>query len=556
MKILLLSTALNGLSQRAWCAVERAGHDASVRVVRHGTDIREAVRLERPDLILCPFLTAKVPDDFWQETRTIVIHPGPVGDRGPSSLDWAVLEGERRWGVTALQAVEEMDAGPIWATRTFDLPDPAPRKSAVYNGPVADGAIACIEEVLVKAADPGFVPTPLAEAHRPIPSARLRPRLPQEELDIDWASPTRQIVRQVRAGDGAPGALAELGGRQVRVYDITPARLGEVEGHVPARPGEILCFHGTRIHVRTGDGSVWLGQVRAADDPTAESGVKLPATHVLTDLPSCGPCLWPHPSVAEREISYHREGEVGWLTFDFYNGAMSTRQCWTLLAALRRALAEDTRVLVLRSGPEAFSNGIHLGVIEAAESPAIEAWANIRAINAVCREIIGAGAMTVVSAFTGSAGAGGVMMGLGADVVVARAGVVLNPYYDIGLFGSELHTLVLPRRVGPEAAHRLLTGRRPIDAQQAGSMGLVDAVGPRELAEFQEWLRGVALFPAGEQPGARRAAAGSPGLPVDVVEVRELAEMSHDMFGDRSGFAAARRAFVRKEPRPVAHAGV
>jgi putative two-component system hydrogenase maturation factor HypX/HoxX len=37
-------------------------------------------------------------------------------------------------------------------------------------------------------------------------------------------------------------------------------------------------------------------------------------------------------------------------------------------------------------------------------------------------------------------------------------------------------------------------------------------------------------------------------VPLDVYEARELAEMSSDIFGDRSGFAAARRAFVGKVP--------
>jgi putative two-component system protein, hydrogenase maturation factor HypX/HoxX len=38
---------------------------------------------------------------------------GIIGDRGPSSLDWALLLGLERWGVTVLQAEAEMDAGPV-----------------------------------------------------------------------------------------------------------------------------------------------------------------------------------------------------------------------------------------------------------------------------------------------------------------------------------------------------------------------------------------------------------------------------------------------------------
>ena len=41
---------------------------------------------------------------IWRYHRCIVIHPGIKGDRGPSALDWAVQNGEREWGVTALEA--------------------------------------------------------------------------------------------------------------------------------------------------------------------------------------------------------------------------------------------------------------------------------------------------------------------------------------------------------------------------------------------------------------------------------------------------------------------
>ena len=147
-------------------------------------------------------------------------------------------------------------------------------------------------------------------------------------------------------------------------------------------------------------------------------------------------------------------------------------------------------MLVLRGSTDAFSNGIHLNVIEAAADPAGAAWANIRAINEVCREIITCTRQVVIAAYAGSAGAGGVMLGLGADIVAARDGIVLNPYYDMGLFGSELHTFTLPRRVGAEQAQRLIDDKLPVSAQRAAEMGLVDEVGPRHPDAYAEWLDG------------------------------------------------------------------
>ena len=203
-------------------------------------------------------------------------------------------------------------------------------------------------------------------------------------------------------------------------------------------------------------------------------------------------------------------------------------------------------------GGRSFSNGIHLNVIEAAADPADEAWHNIKAINEVCREIISCTRQLVIASFAGNAGAGGVMLGLGADGgrCPGRAWCSTR-YYDMGLYGSELHTYTLPRRVGGALAQRLLTEKLPVGAEQAASMGLVDEVGPRHPDAYGAWLTELAQRYADPKGAhARRAAKarrlGAERLPLDVYETRELAEMSRDMFEDRSGFAAARSSFVGK----------
>ena len=172
-------------------------------------------------------------------------------------------------------------------------------------------------------------------------------------------------------------------------------------------------------------------------------------------------------------------GDVGVVSFDFYNGAMSTGQCRRLTAAVRHAGTQDTKVLVVRNGGDVFSNGIHLNVIHAAPSPAVEAWRNINAIDDVCREIITCTGQLVVTAIGGNAGAGGVMLALGADRVIARDTVVLNPHYQtMGLYGSEYWTYVLPRRVGDLEASRLTQQCLPIGAAHAERIGLVDELLP------------------------------------------------------------------------------
>ncbi|MFI1990184.1 hydrogenase maturation protein [Actinoplanes sp. NPDC020271] len=552
MRILLLVSAFNGLSQRIWCALRDAGHEVGVLLAVGEREIVDGVRAAAPELILCPYLKDRVPAVVWQRFRTVILHPGPVGDRGASSLDWAITDGLRTWGVTALQAVEEFDAGPIWATRTFGVPATPPRKSALYTGPVSDAALECALEVVAKAADPSFTPVPAEQTPTRTPGAGPRPLMRQADRAFDWSAPTETIMRRIRAADGSPGVLTEVGGLAAYVYDAHPGPFRT------ARPGTLLGRRQGAVLVATGDGSLWLGHLR----PAAEGGIKVPATSALgarlrgvRDSPVPA---WAEPETpnAYRQVRYRRTGAIGWLHFDFYNGAMAPGHCRRLLAALRHATAQDTRVLVLRGGTEAFSNGIHLNVIEAAPDPATAAWASIRAINQVCREIVTCTRQVVVAAYSGSAGAGGVMLGLGADVVAARDGIVLNPYYDMGLYGSELHTYTLPRRVGADRAQRLIEGKLPVSTAQAVRFGLIDEIGPRHPEAFTQWLTLLAerhsdARAARKQRAAKARRLAAERIPLDVYETRELAEMSRDIYADRSGFAAARGAFVGKV-RPTA----
>ncbi|MFB4278195.1 enoyl-CoA hydratase-related protein [Nonomuraea sp. MTCD27] len=541
MRILLLCSSFNGLTQRAWLELRRAGHDVSVELAVSPEAMVEAAELAKPDLVVCPFLKERVPSALWRAHRTVIIHPGPPGDRGPSSLDWAIAEAEPEWGVTALQAVEEMDAGPIWGYRTFPVPAPIdgepPRKSALYNGPVADAAVELVAEVAAKAGDASFAPAPL-DYRSPEVRGRLRRAMRHGDREFSWLEPTADIVRRVRAADGAPGGRTRLCDLPVRVFDVYrgPELAGPAGQVVARREGAVL--------VHTGDGTVWVGHLRLEQ----EGAIKLPAAMALGELVA---------GVPERpgysEITYDRSEGVGVVSFDFYNGAMSTEQCRRLASALRYAVAQDTRVVVVRGG-EVFSNGIHLNVIEAARHPELEAWMNINAINAVCREIVGCMGQLVVTSIGGNAGAGGVMMGLGADRVIVRDSVVLNPHYrTMGLFGSEYWTYVLPRRVGAERARQLTGQALPIGAAEAVEYGLADRSLPGPRLDFERRVLEYAERLAAD-PGYDRLLAGRRQVrevderrkPLDAYRAEELAEMSRDMFDDRNGFRQARRAFVHK----------
>jgi putative two-component system protein, hydrogenase maturation factor HypX/HoxX len=552
VRVLLLCSAFNGLSQRAWIELTETGHDVRVQLATSDDSVVRAVAEYDPDLVICPFLRERVPAEVWANRRTIIIHPGPVGDRGPSSLDWAIGEGTPEWGVTALQAVEAMDAGPIWGTRTFPI-DPVPqRKSRLYNQEVADAATELVRDVVLHAADPAFVPRPV-DYSNPDVQGRPRPVMRQADRAFSWSDPSEQILRRVRAADGSPGLRTTLCGLPVSIFDVHPGPAGRGE------PGTVVARRHGAVLVRTGDGTIWVGQARRVPSD-GEQFLKLPAVSALApelgDVPEhLVPLADSKPGVGYPEITYRRAGAVGVVRFDFYNGAMSTRQCRRLALALRHAAAQDTKVLVVAGG-EFFSNGIHLNVIEAAADPAAEAWRNINAIDDVCREIINCHQL-VVAAVAGNAGAGGVMMALGADRVLLRQGVVLNPcYHTMGLYGSEYWTYVLPRRIGQWAARELTDCGLPVGATEAVRIGLADHALPGRPDEFHAAVMDHAARLATDSTpllAAKHAArrTDEQQRPLLAYRVAELAEMSRDIFDDRSGFTASRRAFVHHQPAPT-----
>ncbi len=98
MRILFLTHAFNSLTQRLWVELTEAGHEVSVEFDINDSVTEEAVALWNPEVIVAPFLKRRIPDAVWRARRCVVIHPGIEGDRGPSALDWAIVDGESGLG--------------------------------------------------------------------------------------------------------------------------------------------------------------------------------------------------------------------------------------------------------------------------------------------------------------------------------------------------------------------------------------------------------------------------------------------------------------------------
>ncbi|MCZ7416873.1 MULTISPECIES: hydrogenase maturation protein [unclassified Streptomyces] len=558
MRILLLASAFNSLTQRVFTELVDRGHAVAVElasVTEPGGGPAEAVRRHGPDLVVAPMLTSVLPPEAWSAVPCLIVHPGPPGDRGPSSLDRALTDGVREWGVTVLQAEAELDAGPVWASAAFPVP-PGVGKSELYRGELADAAVGAVLEAVGRfAAGEGPRRTPAR------PGTGWRPVLRQEGRRIDWErDPTEAVLRRLRAADSRPGVLDAFCGGAWYLHG------GHPEDGLRGRPGELVATRDGAVCRATVDGAVWIPELRARRRPPSW---RLPATLALgerlpANVPEVPAPLWSAPEGEGSEgrgggrtwsdIRYAEDGPAGFLRFGFPGGAMSTGQCRRLLAAYRFACSRPTDVLVLGPERDFFSNGIHLGVIEAAGDPAAESWANIQAIDDLVEAVVTTTDRLVVAALPGNAAAGGVMAALAADEVWCRDGAVLNPHYRLmGLSGSELWTYLLPRRVGAEAARRFTESALPVSARTALAAGLVDRVLPTGPGEFAgEVARLAGRLTRSAQLSARVAEKKALRerdealRPLGRYRADELTAMRRTFLDPRAPYHALRSDFVRK----------
>lgn len=170
--------------------------------------------------------------------------------RGAAPVQHAILAGDDVTGVTVFELVEELDAGPVLATREYRLGEheTSGQALAALQAIGADLLLDTLDRL-----EAGTV-TPAAQ---PEDGVTLAPKLTVAAARIDWTRPAADIDRQVRGNNPAPVAWTELDGERFRVLEVVPVPdAGLAPGEL--RPGK------RDVLVGTGDGALELRLVQPA----------------------------------------------------------------------------------------------------------------------------------------------------------------------------------------------------------------------------------------------------------------------------------------------------
>ena len=528
MKILLLVTAFNSQTQAVYTKLKDELHEVSVCFSRDERQTLEEIDSFNPDLILCPFLKSYISADIYENYPVYIFHPGPRGDRGPNSLEYALKSHTQKWGVVVLRANSEYDGGNIYAQEHFKVRQTY--KASLYRQEIVSASLDALEKLFKNIEEDSYVAQELNPIHK---------RITQKERSIDWSKDTTQtVIEKIYFSDSFPGVLDEILGVTCYLYGV------HKEEKLSGKHKEILAKRDGAICLGTIDGAVWISHLKVSNS------FKLPATYVLKEKlqgikEERIPLIFDKSYETFHEVSMEIQDNVAYLYFNFHNGAMSTGQCIRLKYAIEY-LKSECDVLVLMGGEDFFSNGIHLNILEDSQKQGEDGWANINAMNDVVKAILYADEVVTIASFSRNAGAGGVFMGLACDYVVAQEGVVLNPHYKtLGLSGSEYHTYSLPKRVGESMAQRLLNECLPISVSKAKTLGMLDEV--FDNANYKESLHSFAISKIDDDfLWDKEEYLENNRAKIEVLKEKELEIMHPEFWDKKAKFHRLRYDFVYK----------
>ena len=179
-----------------------------------------------------------VPPSLLDRHRWLNVHPSLLPRwRGAAPVERAIMAGDAETGVTIIELVEELDAGPIGARESFPI-GPGDDAGAVYDHAA---------EVAVRLLDP----LPVRFTPQPVEGVTYAEKITDADRQLDPARPPDELVRRVRALSPHIGARAAIQGRPVTVWRAQVAEDGSFE------PLEVQPEGGRRMEY-----AAWLRGVR------------------------------------------------------------------------------------------------------------------------------------------------------------------------------------------------------------------------------------------------------------------------------------------------------
>jgi methionyl-tRNA formyltransferase len=216
----------------------------------------DAMRALNADLCVMAYVIIFVPEDARDIPThgSICFHPSILPKhRGPSSINWPIIGGATKSGLTFFWPDDGLDEGEILLQKHIDI-TPDDTLGTVYFEKIFPlGIEATLEAIaLVKAGNP---PRIVQDSSLATYESWCR----KADAEIDWFKSSADVYNLIRGTNPQPGSWTTHDGNELKVFDCAKV---EASG----KPGEVVAVSDEGITVATKDGGILVKRVKPHDD--------------------------------------------------------------------------------------------------------------------------------------------------------------------------------------------------------------------------------------------------------------------------------------------------
>jgi methionyl-tRNA formyltransferase len=231
-------------------------------------DAHDALKSLSVDLGVMAYVLQFAPDSFVHLPRhgTIQYHPSLLPlYRGPSSINWPIIRGDTKTGLTIFRPNEGLDEGPVILQKQCAI-GPDDTLGDVYFNHLFPLGI----QAMLEAADSVFEGRH-SETVQEDSKASYEGWCRAAESKIHWANHIDAVYNVIRGCNPAPGAWAMLNGKKVQIFDVRKnlfRRFADVVGKV----GEISSINDKSFSVTAQGGAIEVLRIRGEDGKKLSGG--------------------------------------------------------------------------------------------------------------------------------------------------------------------------------------------------------------------------------------------------------------------------------------------
>jgi methionyl-tRNA formyltransferase len=232
------------------------------------SDAFDALRGLDIELGVMAYVLQFVPQTFAKVPRhgMIQYHPSLLPRyRGPSSINWPIIRGEERTGLTIFRPNDGLDEGPVILQKETPI-GPDDTLGSVYFDRLFPMGVAA----LLEAADV-VVGGGAREIVQDESQASYLGWCRAAESHINWHNHIDLTYNLIRGCNPAPGAWTTLDGKQLKIFDAKPLPAKDPKG-IAGKVGEIAVVEADGFTVVCADGRFKVTRVQPADGKKIEAG--------------------------------------------------------------------------------------------------------------------------------------------------------------------------------------------------------------------------------------------------------------------------------------------